>query len=339
MLTKDKACHRIRCSEEVWLAITQFQEQNNITDRGQAVQALLDFFLRFKNQYYEGYKQKAEKAEQLKAEIEEQKAEAVAAIKSLMESGLNVQSILYLHELVQAAGIPIDDLRDELQEVGSLKELISQLNEEVNDLIEQRAELDKELAEAQAKAFSELEVLAKKLDEERKALDKKLVDERIRAADELAAAKSQVLALEEKAEEYQELLASTDQQIAKIREFAGQVEQTYRILGLILHTIINQQFVEAKTSRIEHLPLSSLLFLAGSILTVAEEMYGDRVFEMRISRENMVPVRVRLSEIPALFAPTEAYRAQRNLIFQQMEMAEAYADGNGAGNSTVIDNA
>jgi len=361
-VAKNKTCHEVHCSEEAWLAFTQFQKQNNIADYGQAIQALLDFFLEFKDQLAE-YQQKVEEVKQLKAEIkrrlsetnkQEQSIQAwmqvsadeqkvsyrvVNATKSLMEAKLGIEDILRLHKIVQATRIPIENLFDELQKIGSLNELIDQLNQEVNTLIDQRTALDEELAEAQTKAVNELRVLAKRLDEEQRALNKKLADERIKAADEIAAAKSKVLALEKKAKEYQDLLTSTDQQIAKVREFADQVEQTYRMLGLVLHTVIKQQFAETKASRIEHFPLRSLLFLAGAILTVAEETYGDRVFEMRVSRENMVPIRIRLSEIPALFAPAEAYRAQKELLFQQMELFGIYGDGDGTGNGEVMGDA
>ena len=339
-VAEGKVQHTINCPEETWLALTLFRERNGIADYGQAIQALTDFFLEFKDQLDE-YRQKTAEAEQSMTEAvklaeladrklndltkREQTLRAweqaaadergipylpVVAAKSLLEADLGVQDILDLHKVIQAAGMTTEGLSDALRETGGLIGLARQLRQEIDSLTAQRTDLAKKLA-----------------------------DERIKAADEIAAAKSKVLALEKKAKEYQDLLTSTDQQIAKVREFAGQVEQTYRMLGLVLHTVIKQQFAETKASRIEHFPLRSLLFLAGAILTVAEETYGDRVFEMRVSRENMVPIRIRLSEIPALFAPAEAYRAQKELLFQQMELSGIYGDGDDTGNAEVIGDA
>jgi len=335
-VAEGKVQHTINCPEETWLALTLFRERNGIADYGQAIQALTDFFLEFKDQIQE-YRQKTAEAEQTMAEAvklaeladrklndltrreqtlrswEQAAADErgipylpVVAAKSLLEAGLGVQDILDLHKMIRAAGMDAESLSDALRETGGLIGLAKQLRQEVDSLTAQRADLATKLA-----------------------------DKRTKAADEIAAAKSQVLVLEKKAKEYHDLLAITDQQIAKVREFADRIEQTYRMLGLVLHTVLRQQFADTKTSRIEHLPLHSLLFLAGAVLTVAEEMYGDRVFEMRVSRENMVPIRIRLSEIPALFAPAEAYRAQKELIFQQMELSGVYANGDGAGDSAV----
>jgi len=339
-VAEGKVQHTINCPEETWLALTLFRERNGIADYGQAIQALTDFFLEFKDQLDE-YRQKKAEAERTMAEVvklaeledrklndltrREQTLRAweqaaadergipylpVVAAKSLLETGLGVQDILDLHKMIQTAGMTTEGLSDALRETGGLIGLARQLKQEVDNLTAQRTDLAGKLA-----------------------------DERIKAADELAAAKSQVRALEKKAKEYQRLLASTDEHIAKVREFADQVEQTYRMLGLVLHTVLHQQFTETKASRIEHFPLRSLLFLAGAILTVAEETYGDRVFEMRVSRENMVPIRIRLSEIPGLFAPAEAYRAQKELLFQQMELSGTYEDQNGTGDSAVMGDA
>lgn len=221
----------------------------------------------------------------------------IQTVRELLEHGMNADDIRAVHTLATRAGVPVHELAVAMDQFGGAIETAKRMRREMDALTAQR-----------------------------NALAAKYKEEQALAADALAAAVGKARELEARAKQYQEALAATDARIGQVREFSGQVEQVYRVLGMVLQDVVKPVLADGKASRVEHLPLHSLLYLAGAVLTVAEQLYGDRVFDMRTSAENMVPVRIRLSEIPALFAPADAYRAQRDLALRQMELTAAYGE-------------
>lgn len=224
--------------------------------------------------------------------------EGLELFKSLVSSGVSKKTVLEVSKVIEAADLRAGNLAGLLQEVGGLVALHQDLLGRVNTLSAQKDALTVQNTETMTK----------------------------------------VATLQALASECERTIGDANKETKMAQEAARELAERCKAAGLVMDIAVPPVVEMDGVCTVLNLNQSTIKTMAGSILTIALEVFGDQTYYLPKSASNMVPAYLHLSEIPALLAPPEAYEAQRAKIADhRARVAQYLQEAREAADKAMVD--
>jgi hypothetical protein len=302
-----KTRHQFSLSPAHAQRLAELREELAIPDNGSLVEVLMDNaqeVLAMKRDYdalVPGLAEREAKVAQAEADLTDRTKDAIRLIEELRQgTGLPQRAWIAMQELIEA-GWRTEDITGALLLLGEIGLSPAPAAESIQSMggaLQYARKLAVEIQEMTDKrtvALADLQAATKALHEQLDAYN--TVEQAVKQAG-----------------------AVRDQAMA----FASAVTRAYADCGLVLENIIDPIVTSEDHGQTMNLSERAKRVLAGTMLTMIVAEHGDHDLPLPAGAGRMVPSRVRISELPRLLAPSEAYRQQEKLIMDTRINAAVY---------------